>query len=560
VVSDLDTVCRQAEDLAAVGRFGDAERIVRTALAEAPDDAELLTVLSYLLRRQERFLDALAASDAAAASAPDHAEAHAQRAWTLISIHRAAQAITAASEAVRLGPHVAASHLVLAEALLEDDRLDEARDSVREVLRLRPGSVAGLLTLAEIERSAGNASAAGRAAEQALALDPSSTQGRRIAAMIDADRGVVRRSMRILAGIARDQPADPNLSALLWPVRRVVAAPRWWLPGAAAVTAALALMAVRIQPEVAFAARTAAALTGAVTVGFALRMLLPAGRVPWKALRLATPLVRLSIGIGLAAIVVAVGLLTGYATGGPMVLLVLTVAAGPVLWVCTIGEGLGHSLNSAGDRQFLQDWRSQTRSVLRDIGEWPAETRQSLHTAWHAGDEQERKRKEQHAELLRPLAVYRDRQRNTVLSAAFAIVGAAALACAFGSRPSTAGTVVCGLLALLTLYTSARVAVMKAIATPQELILDGPWWKAIVTWDRVAHVTADQPKTTRGLLVVRSPVLLLADGRRFTVKQAAAYDLRARRSQQVRAQVAQMATELEAIRLAHTSRAESSPA
>jgi hypothetical protein len=44
---------------------------VRTALGRAPDNAELLTMLGYLLRMQQRYLDALVACDAAVAVAPD---------------------------------------------------------------------------------------------------------------------------------------------------------------------------------------------------------------------------------------------------------------------------------------------------------------------------------------------------------------------------------------------------------------------------------------------------------------------------------------------------------
>lgn len=53
-MSDVDAACQRADDLAAVGRFGDAERVVRTALTEDPGNADLLTMLGYLLRRQER--------------------------------------------------------------------------------------------------------------------------------------------------------------------------------------------------------------------------------------------------------------------------------------------------------------------------------------------------------------------------------------------------------------------------------------------------------------------------------------------------------------------------
>jgi hypothetical protein len=65
------------------------------------------------------------------------------------------------------------------------------------------------------------------------------------------------------------------------------------------------------------------------------------------------------------------------------VLPILAVAAAPVLWACMIGEMFGRSSNDAGGRQFLKDWLVEFRSVLSDLREWPAETRQELRRAWN---------------------------------------------------------------------------------------------------------------------------------------------------------------------------------
>jgi len=555
-VADAQAAHRRAHDLAEVGRYADAEQIVRTGLAQAPDDAELLTMLVYLLRVQERLLDALAAGDAAVAQAPDHGEAHTQRAWTLIVMYRATDAITAATEAVRLDPHLADRHLALAAALSMNEQYDQAREAAREALRLSPRSAAALMTLAEIERNAGNPEPAAAATRQALAVDPTSTRGRRLLALLDADRGVVRRSIRTLAAVARDQPADPDLISLVWPIRRVVAAPRWWLAGAAAVVTVLGVLAALLnQPAAAAAARGAAALSCAVTAGFALRTLGLAGRLPWRALRIAPPLVRRSLGTGLAVITVAVGLLAGYAAGGPLALPPLSLACAPVLWACMMAEIVGHSLNQAGGRLFMQDSRREIRAILHEIRRWPAETRRSLHAAWHAGDDAERERKQRQATLRQPLAEYQNRLRNTILCAQFALATVLAGGVAVASRPSTGATVGFGLFALLTLYISIRVAVMKAVATPEGLVLNGPLWKAIVRWDRVAKVIAGDAKTPLGVIRVRAPVLILADDRRYIVTQTAHYDLGAGDARpRTNTPVNRIAAELEAIRLANTAR------
>jgi tetratricopeptide (TPR) repeat protein len=557
-VNDIDAVCHRAEQLADVGRYAQAETIVRTALGQAPDNAELLTMLGYLLRLRERYLDALAACDAAVALAPDRGAAHAQRAWILLDIHRTAEAITAATEAVRIDPHLADRHLTLAEALSADNRVDQAREAAREALRLAPRSASAWATLAEIERFAGNPEAAGEATRQALAIDASSTRGRRMLAMLDADRGVVRRSMRTLAQIARDRPADPDLISLLWPIRRVVVAPRWWLPGAAAVVAAGGLVTAALGHRAAAAetaARVTAALTCAITVGFVLRALVPAGRLPWQALRLSPPLVRRCLSTGLAVIAVTSGLLGGYAAGGPLALPILAVAAAPMLWTCMMGEMLGHGLNDAGARVFLLGWRAQVRDVLRDLRQWPAQTRRDLHAAWHETDADERDRKQRKAALRQPLAVYRSRLRNTVLCAAFGLVTVLATDAAAASRPSTGTTIGLGLFALLMFYLCVRMAVMKAIATPEGLILNGPLWTAIVRWNRVAKVVEDDTANNLSLIPVRAPVLLLTDGRRFKVRQAGAYDLHPRSvNHDTNTWTNHIATELDAIRLTYSSR------
>jgi hypothetical protein len=130
---------------------------------------------------------------------------------------------------------------------------------------------------------------------------------------------------------------------------------------------------------------------------------------------------------------------------------------------------------------------------------------------------------------------------------------------AITSRPSTGAPLGFGLFALLMLYVSIRVAVMKAVATPEGLILNGPLWKAIVRWQRVANVVADDTDSNVGLIPVRSPVLLLTDGRRFKVEQAACYDLTARSARHhTNTWVNQVAAELEVIRQTYRPQSDTS--
>ena len=83
-----DDAYRQARALAEIGRPADAAARIRAALAAGPADADLLTLLGHVLRRQREYPAALAACDAAVAADPRLADAHAGRAESLIALIR----------------------------------------------------------------------------------------------------------------------------------------------------------------------------------------------------------------------------------------------------------------------------------------------------------------------------------------------------------------------------------------------------------------------------------------------------------------------------------------
>jgi hypothetical protein len=71
---------RQACALVGVGWHAQAAAVLRTALAETPGDAELLTLLAFTLRKQDEPAAALRACEAALAADPNLAEAHLEHA------------------------------------------------------------------------------------------------------------------------------------------------------------------------------------------------------------------------------------------------------------------------------------------------------------------------------------------------------------------------------------------------------------------------------------------------------------------------------------------------
>lgn len=328
---------RQARYLAEAGRHADAEARLRAALAAEPADAELLTLLGFVLRQRREYVAALAACDAAAAARPGLAAAHAERAESLIALIRERDAIAAAGAAVRLEPQRPGGHLVLARALASDRRFGEARTAARHGLSLAPHSLEGLLTVADVERDAGNRVAAEEAARAALALDPANPYGRWLIAMLDAERLRVGRSMRALHDVARENPAHPDVISLTWPIRSLLSALRRWLSVAVVLVAVCALAAASWSPAAPIG-RILAGLFAAVVAGFAIRVLTPAGRMPWRCLRLMPGRLRRATAGGAVTVAMLVALLAGYAATGRWWLPVAALVAVALLGAFGLAE------------------------------------------------------------------------------------------------------------------------------------------------------------------------------------------------------------------------------
>ncbi|MBU2669405.1 hypothetical protein KOI35_38425 [Actinoplanes bogorensis] len=365
----------RAQRLAEVGHYEEAERIAREGLADSPYDGWLLTLLASVLRLRRDYAAALRGADAAVAAAPHLADAHLERAENLIVLVRSRDAIEAASEAVRLDPQVASGHFVLARALAAAREFDRARAAAAHGRTLAPRSVEGLLTVADVERDAGHREPALLAARAALAIDPDNAYGRWLIAMLDAEKLRVRRSMRALREVARDNPARADVVSMTWPIRGVLSGLRRGLAASAALVCVLLLVALWWWSPALLFARIVSAVLAAVMAGFAARVLLPAGRLPWRCLGLLPPLMRRADVAGLALTALAVTLLALFAAVPwwplPLVALLLT----PVLWALSLTELLGAGLDDPGSRQALSDWVDELR-------EWWRTTKKDLREAW----------------------------------------------------------------------------------------------------------------------------------------------------------------------------------
>ncbi|MFI5890313.1 tetratricopeptide repeat protein [Actinoplanes sp. NPDC051513] len=366
---------RRAHHLTQAGRYEEAERILRAGLAEEPADGRLLTLLASVLRMRREYPAALAAAEAAVAASPHLADAHAERAENLILLIRSKDAVAAAGEAVRLDQLSAPAHLVLARSLAAAHDHEGARAAAARGLSLDPRSVEGLLTVAEVERDAGNRDAATAAARAALAIEPENSYGRWLIAMLDAERLRVRRSMRGLRDVARISPARPDLIAMTWPIRGVLGGLRRGLFVGAVVVCALLLAGHWWWPTAATFARLVSGVLAAVLAGFGARVLLPAGRLPWRCLPLLPALMRRSTYAALAVQAAAIVLLVVHAAAGRWPAAVLALALVPVLWALSLVEMLGAGLDDPGIRHAL-------RSLGGEFRDWWITTKRDLRAAW----------------------------------------------------------------------------------------------------------------------------------------------------------------------------------
>ncbi|UQU61998.1 tetratricopeptide repeat protein [Couchioplanes caeruleus] len=372
---------RQARHLAEVGRHGDAEAKLRAALTAEPGDADLLTLLGYVLRQQRDYVAALQACDAALAANPGLADAHAERAESLIALIRDEDAIAAAGEAVRLRPHDPGGHLVLARALTSAKRYDAARHAARHGQSLAPQSVEALLTIADLERDAGNRDEAERATRAALAVEPGNAYGRWLLAMLDAERLRVRRSMRALRDVARENPARPDVISMTWPIRSLLSALRRWFSVAVLLVTAAAVAATVWGPA-ALPARVLAGLIAVVVAGFAVRVLVPAGRLPWRCLRLVPWLLRRATLTGAATVAVMAALLLAYAATGAWWLTMPALAGVPVLWAGGFAELLGARLDDPGYMHAVKMLGRDLQNFRVELKKWWSDTKRELREAW----------------------------------------------------------------------------------------------------------------------------------------------------------------------------------
>ncbi len=140
----------QLKDL---GRYADAERAFKEALAQEPNDAFALHQLAACqLHQPQRQRDALATIDRAIAVEPNDADHHVIRSYILSVLDRPKEGRTAAQTALGLDPHHAGAFTAEAQAHLQMEQWPRAEQSARQALALDADNSAAANQLAQALR------------------------------------------------------------------------------------------------------------------------------------------------------------------------------------------------------------------------------------------------------------------------------------------------------------------------------------------------------------------------------------------------------------------------
>lgn len=359
---------------AELGRYADAERLARVALADAPDDTRALILLSRSLLKQEKYKPALQAAEQAVAAGPDEADCHLELALVHASRYDGAKAVDAASAGVALDPDSSYAHQVLGESLRMADRFDEARTAGRRAAELDPDAAGPWRLIGQIYLECDHLDAAENAFREALRRSPDSPGA--LAGMANVERGRrrVRRSLRGYLALARTDPTDDHSERLSWPIIESARALRWWMTAGLLVLAAAAMISY-LLPIVAVV-RVAAAVLAVVLVGNMLLFLVPAGRLPWRALRLASRWRRLGAYATLLMLLAIVAMLVVLAVVGVRWWALVAVGLLVPYWAALAGYWVALLAEDRGFRSMVGDAVQETRAEIKQAG-------REIRDIWH---------------------------------------------------------------------------------------------------------------------------------------------------------------------------------
>jgi pentatricopeptide repeat protein len=157
--------------LVSLGRDDEADALLASALAEKPDDADLLSVYAERLIAQGKDAEAEAALTRAVANSPFHKRARRQLGELLARSGRPEEAIEVYREMLRIQPDDADAYFAIGSIMLDSDP-GAALPYFEEACRLAPSRVFFLTSLGIAYLKDGRTTEAEAALRRAIALSP----------------------------------------------------------------------------------------------------------------------------------------------------------------------------------------------------------------------------------------------------------------------------------------------------------------------------------------------------------------------------------------------------
>jgi tetratricopeptide (TPR) repeat protein len=170
--SQIDQLVKAGQDLAAQGRFAEAEVPLKQAAQLAPENYALLTLLGKVEGRLGKHADAIVLFRRVVSGQPKTADAHVNLAIALADAGNLEEALKETSTAVSLSPKLASAHLNRARVLADLHRPEEAETEFAAAHQLAPDNPDDLFYWALLEKDRGNLEKQTALFQQLVRLQP----------------------------------------------------------------------------------------------------------------------------------------------------------------------------------------------------------------------------------------------------------------------------------------------------------------------------------------------------------------------------------------------------
>jgi tetratricopeptide (TPR) repeat protein len=170
--SPLDQLMKEGQDLAAQGRFAEAEIPLKQAAELAPENYAVLTLLGKVEGRLRKQADAIALFRRVVSGQPKMTDAHENLAIALADAGDLEEALKETSTAISLSPKLVSAHLNRARVLADLHRPEEAEEEFAAAHRLAPNDPDCLFYWGLLEKDRGNLEKQTSLFQQVVRLQP----------------------------------------------------------------------------------------------------------------------------------------------------------------------------------------------------------------------------------------------------------------------------------------------------------------------------------------------------------------------------------------------------